>query len=166
MKNGFWMDAQAKLKSGCMLAPVSVIKWPGIIPCTGISPFYRHQPVPEAKLDRGRRVDASSITLYGVWLFQTASHHQLACIGWCVCWIQWTSCHGHNTILNDKLSPTLEVGYELLHEVREGSSCMRKIMPRGDAALQDIIHALLGSLPFPFFSASCSPKKLLYLHCT
>ena len=28
---------------------------------------------------------------------------------------------------------------------------MRKIMPRGDAPLQDIIHALLGSLPFPLF---------------
>ena len=44
--------------------------------------------------------------------------------------------------------------HELLHEVRGVSSCMRKIMPRGDAPLQDIIHALLGSLPFPFLSAS------------
>ena len=43
--------------------------------------------------------------------------------------------------------------HELLHEVRGRSSCMRKIMPRGDAPLQDIIHALLGSLPFPFLSS-------------
>ena len=50
--------------------------------------------------------------------------------------------------------------HELLHEVRGVSSCMRKIMPRGDAPLQDIIHALLGSLPFPFLSASS------YVTCT
>ena len=44
MKNGFWMDAQAPTKP-CRHHKMA------IPPCTGVSPFYGHQPVPEYRRD-------------------------------------------------------------------------------------------------------------------